>query len=233
MITTPLIPVPLVVAAVQESNPESILDVGCAFGRYGFLFREALDASFDNKRSFSSKTWYRRIDAVEIHPGYISTLQKAIYDRIFIGDIMKVIKKEKIDNYDIIFMGDLIEHLTKEEGCQLLDWAYAKANKMVIITTPSYEIDTAQYTGYDVHKSLWQPADFYGFAGKRVVILSNRVLCAFLPKPGFSFYLPVFSRSPVLGAFKNFCGNLLKKSRLGKKIFLFLRRSKERLNYKK
>jgi len=53
---------------IRKINPESILDIGVGFGRWGFLFREFLEIWDDE--NYSGK-WKRKIDGVEIFPDYI------------------------------------------------------------------------------------------------------------------------------------------------------------------
>ena len=233
MINTPLIPVPLVVEVVKEIKPESILDIGCGFGRYGFLFREALDVSFQNSHSFARADWERKIDAVEVCADYITELQKYIYNRIFIGDIIKIIDEDILGNYDIIFMGDVIEHLNRASGWRLLDWAYANANKMVVIATPSFFMSGLENDEYAIHRSLWRPADFGKFPNKKMVILENRVLCVFLAKQNVNFYLPIFRRNPVLNSAGKYIYKIMNKNPVGIKILSLIRNVKERRYYKK
>jgi ubiquinone/menaquinone biosynthesis C-methylase UbiE len=35
--------IPDIITAIKSQNPKSILDVGCGFGKYGFLIREYLE----------------------------------------------------------------------------------------------------------------------------------------------------------------------------------------------
>ncbi|MCK4786738.1 MAG: hypothetical protein KAV87_23470, partial [Desulfobacteraceae bacterium] len=67
------------------TQPKSILDVGVGFGKYGFLSREYLEL-FDGREKFDD--WKRTIDGIEIFKDYITSLNKMIYDKIYIGNAL-------------------------------------------------------------------------------------------------------------------------------------------------
>ena len=62
--------IPTVVHLLRQLKPQSILDVGVGFGKWGHLFREYTDiieAEHDPAR-YQRKNWRIRIDGIEGHP---------------------------------------------------------------------------------------------------------------------------------------------------------------------
>ena len=51
-----------IVELIVLANPQSVLDVGCGFGKYGVLAREYLEL-WDGRQRYGD--WTRRIDAIE------------------------------------------------------------------------------------------------------------------------------------------------------------------------
>ena len=56
-------------------KPNSILDIGAGFGKYGLLCREYLEL-WDGRQIYSQ--FLRRIDAVEVFKNYVNPLQICI-----------------------------------------------------------------------------------------------------------------------------------------------------------
>ena len=112
--------VPIVLKTVRRLKPTSILDIGIGFGKYGLLFREYLDVQ-KLQNGFSgvlSDHFSTRIDGIEIFDKYISTIQRNIYNNIYIGDAAQLI--ERLESYDVVFLSDIIEHFEKTTGHILL-----------------------------------------------------------------------------------------------------------------
>jgi len=141
---------------VLELQPKSILDIGIGFGGKGMIFREMTDIW--NGRY---NKWETRIDGIEIFKKYIGDLQKKIYTKIYIGDVLKII--DTLPDYDFIYMGDVIEHLTKEDGKILLDKLKRKGN-IVIIATPLIvsKQGAINDNNNEKHLSQWSYEDFRG-----------------------------------------------------------------------
>ena len=84
--------IPLILHTIKRVHPKSILDVGCGFGKYGFLLREVLDWE-DFYGIDQPRHWKTIIDAVEIWEPYLTEIQRLIYSEIFIGDNQILIHK--------------------------------------------------------------------------------------------------------------------------------------------
>jgi hypothetical protein len=59
--------IPAVMNKVNHLKPESILDIGIGFGKYGVLIRDLLE--LPNER-YDKDLWITRIDGVEAFKGY-------------------------------------------------------------------------------------------------------------------------------------------------------------------
>ena len=93
---------------VVRSKPQSVLDVGVGFGKYGYLVREYLEIWGDGDQY---DQWLRTIDGVEVFEPYIREVQRAVYNEVFIGNATEVLPTlEK--QYDLILLIDVLEHFT-------------------------------------------------------------------------------------------------------------------------
>src|SRR6185503_6455462 len=157
--------IPTVIHLLRQLKPQSILDVGVGFGKWGHLFREYTDineAERDPGR-YQKKNWQVKIDGIEGHAAYLTDMHHYLYNEIHLGDASEWLKK--VSHYDLIFMGDVLEHFDKEKGFEVLREAVVKANKAVIVSTPKYETDQADLCGNELerHRSLWSAKDFRKF----------------------------------------------------------------------
>jgi hypothetical protein len=191
MPTSYIDPIPLVIKTVEYYKPKTVLDIGCGFGKYGFLLRDQLDVLNEQKGpnvpnySINRSSWKTQIDAIEVYEKYICDLQRYIYTNIFIGNIIDLVKN--LNNYDVILLLDVIEHFEKEEGRRLLDNLMSKVNKLLVITTPPFEFTQGNICGneFERHRSVWAPGDFKKYKNKRIINVNNYSLCIFLSRePG-------------------------------------------------
>lgn len=140
-------------------QPQSVLDVGCGFGTWGFLCREHLDVF--NGRVWP-KDWKIRIDAIELFEPYIQAHQRALYNDIRIADIREASKD--CGHYDLIIAGDVIEHLEKEEGEAVLERLYLQADKALLVNIPlgpGWMNHPEQYDNPgELHRSMWEDWEF-------------------------------------------------------------------------
>src|SRR5262245_47014859 len=118
--------IPTVIHLLRQLKPQSILDVGVGFGKWGHLFREytdILEAEHEPAR-YRRKNWRVRIDGIEGHAAYLTPMHRFLYNRIHVGDAAHLLPK--LSSYDLIFLGDVIEHFDKATGQVLLEVALAK-----------------------------------------------------------------------------------------------------------
>lgn len=113
--------------------PTTVLDIGAGNGKYGFLFREALDLDYGR---FSG--WKTRIDAVEIESAYITPVHRYLYDNVYVEDWLTMTPDF---TYDLVFMGDVLEHFKEWQRALLKAKRYGKN---VIVVAPNWTGSIAQ-----------------------------------------------------------------------------------------
>ena len=188
--------IPTVIHLVRQLGPQSILDVGIGFGKWGHLFREYTDiqeAENDPAR-YERKNWQVRIDGIEGHLAYVTEMHRFLYNTIHIGNACELLKT--LPRYDLVFMGDIIEHLDKPAGLQLMRDAIELANKAVIVSTPKYETGQTDLCGNELerHRSLWSAKNFRQFPGATVKTIDRSTLIAVIAKPA----APTFVCTPPM-----------------------------------
>jgi len=155
---------------IIKIKPNSVLDIGIGFGKYGFLCREYTDIQRGNYFE-----WKTKIDGIEGFGKYITKLQKIVYDNIYIGDAVDIIKT--LDIYDLIISVDMLEHLEKEVGKQfLID--IKKHCKTAIIALPIHP--SKQHGGkfkntkFGPHRSEWTEKELSKFGKVSKVMDYNK-----------------------------------------------------------
>ncbi|GEM_PF-531696 len=139
-----------IVDLIQIIDPKSILDVGCGFGKYGYLFREYLMGDLWDKNRIL-------VNAVEGYEKYITDTQRAIYNEIFLCNAMdfQVYLKQK---YDVICMIDAFEHLSAPDGEKFIENVLKNA-KYLLISVPRFVGPQHGFTDdpnkFESHRSFW------------------------------------------------------------------------------
>ena len=180
--------IPTVIHLLRQLAPQSILDVGVGFGKWGHLFREYTDIqeSEHDPARYDRKNWRVKIDGIEGFPAYLTEMHRYLYNQLFTGDALEVLKT--LGTYNLIFLGDIIEHLDKPAGIELVREAVAHANKAVVLSTPRFATDQTDLCGNPMerHRSLWSEKDFRKFEGAIVKTIDRATLLAVLVKPGLA-----------------------------------------------
>jgi hypothetical protein len=162
---------------IKKINPESILDVGAGFGRWGILSREFLDIWEDNNYS---DNWNRKIDLVEIFSGYIKPYHNYFYDNVYIENAIDFIKKNDY-KYDLIICGDVIEHIEKKESREFVGDCLRRC-RYLLINVPigkKWEQGILNNNENEIHKSVWYKSDFKLYPNKKVKIFKDYSLRKF------------------------------------------------------
>jgi len=164
-----------VLECISALAPRSILDVGCGWGQYGFLFRFHLDNGrwCERMNGALAGPSNLQIDTIEPYKPNLTEVHERLYDRIFVGDVRD--EMDRMQDYDVIFLGGVIEHFEKDEGLALLRRLSQKANKGVVVLTPLGFAPQGAVGGNEGerHKSGWFPADFRAFPHTQVVLIGN------------------------------------------------------------
>jgi len=161
MPTSPYSQIDTVVYFLHKLMPSSMLDIGVGNGKMGFVARDSLDVMLGGR--FRREAWQIRIDGIEIFAPYIQDHQKAIYDTIHIGDVLKIIGN--LPAYDLIIISDVLEHFEKEKARLLLDRCAART-KHIMLNIPLSETWTQEDiygNPHERHLSFWSRDDFLPF----------------------------------------------------------------------
>jgi hypothetical protein len=136
-------------------KPNSVLDIGSGYGKFGVLCREYLEL-WDGRQKYEFK---KRIDCVEVFKEYITPLHKYIYNNVYNENILDVVTNLDY-RYDLILLIDVLEHFEKKEGSNLLK-TLVKNNNGVLISTPKKPSPQKDAFGniYETHRSRWTSND--------------------------------------------------------------------------
>jgi len=150
--------VPVIVSKVYSLNPNSVLDVGFGFGKYGYILREYLDIM---RYRYNPKDWKVIIDGIEVYKEYITDIHRQIYNNIAIGNALDIMPKLNDKAYDVLIAVDILEHFSLEEGRKFLQECKRIA-KTSIICTPIYFFEQGAVfnNSFEIHKSVWKETDF-------------------------------------------------------------------------
>jgi len=146
-------------------KPASVLDVGVGNGKMGFLVRDYLEIM--TGQTYRREAWRVRLDGIEAFENYIQEHQKALYDRIVIGDAFELI--DALEPYDLVILGDVLEHFEKEKAWAFLDKCASRA-KHIVLNIPlgeGWAQDDAYGNVFETHRSLWRCEEIEPFACAR------------------------------------------------------------------
>ncbi len=143
---------------LHRLKPESILDVGCGTGKWGFLFREKAELrnGVTDKKDFKMN-----IDGLDIDDRWLTPIHDYVYSHMIIGNVIDVAIPT---NYDIVFIGDVMEHIAKDDGIKVID-RLLKLCKYLVITSPygnnhHTNGELSKKYPYEQHISAWYPHEF-------------------------------------------------------------------------
>jgi len=141
----------------MKTSPETVLDIGCGNGKWGYLFREYGDIF---KGRLTEEDWQVVIHGVEIFEKYIHEGHRRNYDQIIIGDIAKY--AGMLPTYDFIYAGDVIEHLPKPIARSVLADLRRKSHRLVVSIPLGADWPQGEVFGNvaESHLSTWTVNDF-------------------------------------------------------------------------
>jgi len=197
MPTSDNVSVPYVSMILRSLAPASALDVGIGMGKFGFLYREALEWSrimSEGVRCVPKERWQHQLDGIEICSDYITPVQQYLYDHIFLGSAEDLV--DHIAEYDLVYFGDVIEHFSKEAAYRILDATFAKSRLGILVVTPVGEFEQPGVHGNpcEEHRSVWEPNDFdrFPYVWYRKVAERQWVIC--VTRKPCSFHDPLMPR---------------------------------------
>jgi 2-polyprenyl-3-methyl-5-hydroxy-6-metoxy-1,4-benzoquinol methylase len=153
--------IPLIIHLLSKLKPDTVLDIGKGFGKYGFLLHEycGVDNSVRPNPTLSLAQQSRiAIDAVESNSDYLWPHLDQLYRQIFLGRIETLY--ETLPRYDTILMADVIEHLEKHDALSIIRH-FIQAGSSMIIATPRDFFQQELFESNDEHHvSHWTAKDF-------------------------------------------------------------------------
>ena len=153
--------VPAIIDLVHMDGPQSILDIGVGFGKYGVLLRESIDIPYER---YDKETWHLQLDGIEGFEGYNNPIHDYVYNKMYYGNIFSVLPTLE-QKYDTLLLIDVLEHFEKEEGLRLIEGLLEVTNKSLIVSTPIMPAPQGEYLGniLETHKCRWNIVDFVDF----------------------------------------------------------------------
>jgi len=138
---------------VEWLQPGRVLDIGVGNGRMGFLVRE-----------YGHQPWHPRahgdrveIHGIEGHEPYIGDLQRAIYDRIIVGNALDVLAglASEEARYDLAIAADILEHFAPADAAVFLDRCLAVSDLLLVATPRSFFEQEDPDNVLETHRSHW------------------------------------------------------------------------------
>jgi hypothetical protein len=156
--------IPFVANELQRLNPQSILEIGVGFGKWGVIAREYLEAW---QGRFHREKWRVRIEGIEIFEAYRNPIWAAAYDQIYIGDATQVLNT--LGQFDVGLICDVIEHIEKAAGRELINQLLVHCKTLIVTTPLSFWPQGEEHGNIsEKHLCLWRPEDFKGYNGHTV-----------------------------------------------------------------
>jgi hypothetical protein len=176
-----------ILTILQNLQPESVLDIGCGFGKYGVLLREYLDIW---QERLGPQQWQVRLEAIDAYPQYRNPIWDYVYQAIHVGRAQDLLPT--LSFYDVILIADVIEHLERAEAKELVQQSLAKSRAVVISTPREFFAQTdTNHNPFEIHRILWTAADFpTGCHLQTITALScNLFIASQAPLPWKATYL--------------------------------------------
>ncbi len=152
---------------ILNEKPETIIDIGIGFGKYGVLCREFLDISLQR---YKKADWKCKIHGIEGFKKYKNPIHTYVYDKIFYGLIEEEIDRIT-DVYDLGLMIDVLEHFDKGTGKHLVNKILDICKKLIISVPAIPEDQSYLDNELETHKSIWTSSDFQSYDVKKVEII--------------------------------------------------------------
>jgi glycosyltransferase involved in cell wall biosynthesis len=161
--------IPEIVNEIGKFKPNSILDIGIGFGKYGVLLRENLEIS---KGRYHKVDWKIQMDGVEVFEGFHNPIHEYVYNELHCVNITETI--DKLPTYDVVLLINVLEHFEKETGEKMLRKIIKHAKKALIISTPLFMESQEDNNPYKKSKSRWTQLDFTDFDFDRRLIRTGK-----------------------------------------------------------
>lgn len=146
---------------IVKLQPKRVLDVGCGFGRWGFLCRELLDIG---KRRWSRDTWEVFLAGVEPTEEYITDVHREVYSLLIMNTVQFALDSSlnMIDPFDLIIAGDVMEHMPKKEAEAVMEGLEQHCKGAIIYGLPIglWPQEAINGNEYERHVDSWTVPEF-------------------------------------------------------------------------
>jgi SAM-dependent methyltransferase len=135
--------IPWIVDLMIREQPQTVLDVGAGYGKYGVLVREFVNPT--------------RLDAVDANPPRFP-----VYDHFYQGDIGGLSELLPADppQYDLALFIETIEHLEKDQAWHVLTQLARRARRVLVSTPWGFRPQEVPGQPFETHRSGWYPWEF-------------------------------------------------------------------------
>jgi hypothetical protein len=153
---TPHYHVSKVLSVIESVRPNSVLDLGVGYGKWGLLLREHLEAPAGR---VYPEEWRVHIEGVEIWEAQITRLPwiRDLYDELHIGDVSQII--HRLSKYDVILALGILEYLPYEPALSTLKALVTRFHSALCLFLPIGEawLGHGQVgdNPYTIPKSAW------------------------------------------------------------------------------
>lgn len=177
----------------EELRPNSILDVGPGYGKYGMLMRERIDDFQGNVRIDAVEIfcpYNRRASEASSHPAR-GDLYATLYDSYQYGDFLsmadrwaeedhgplaegadphlgpeaiRVYSAPRAEGYDLVLLIGVLEHWKDEDASRVLQRAVEMGRHVIIETPLNYPQGSSHGNIYEAHLSEWPHDRLVGWA---------------------------------------------------------------------
>ncbi len=169
--------IPTIIGAVKSQSPKSILDVGCGFGKYGFLIREYLEL-WTAEHRYNKSDWKIHLDALEPFEQYITEAHQYIYDTIYNYTVQQFIDENSNTHYDTILMIDVLEHFPKDEGMKIINnLKNISDNILVSIPIVVSKQGAAFGNSLETHYDTWEQDELKSIGAYKFFTSNNSWIC--------------------------------------------------------
>ncbi len=150
------------IGLIVRNNFKSVLDIGIGYAVLAYNLRNMLE-----QYKFDKTKWTYTINGIDICDKYITPMHKYLYNKIVIGDALKM----NIPTHDVIVASDFLEHLPKEKGIDFIKKLKSKCNLLIFMTPYGFFLQGPKNDNEnEIHVSSWSPEDFINIGGFQIII---------------------------------------------------------------
>lgn len=146
--------------AIPKIRGNTVLDVGCGFGKWGFLAKQYFWCTQNG-----SMVQEPLVAGIDLHYANVQRLnQQQIYDIVIHGSATHLPFQDK--SFDTVLAFELLEHLTEADGYQALREFERVARQCILLSTPNKKClrdgleCVTGFNPHEAHLSWWQIKDF-------------------------------------------------------------------------